>query len=141
MSYHQYWGDSLQTGFFADGAWGPSGPAVAGMNLNHWADAAWAEGSWVAAAWGVTSVLDVFVGYEERNKRYRKRTEEHAKLRQMLESLYDGPVPAVLLREAEVLPTGTPEELSEWVSALVARERLRQEIEDEDEVIVLMAGL
>ena len=138
---------SILDGFgpvWVDGAWGPSAPTLAGMNLNHWADEAWADGSWVPESWGGTSsasVLDVFAGYEERNKRYRKRTEEHANLRQMIESLYDGPVPAVLLREAEVLPTGTPEELSEWVSALVARERLRQEIEDEDEVIVLMAGL
>lgn len=52
LSYHEYFGNSLSQGFWAEGTWGEPPPPPPGMNLGNWADGAWADGSWVADSWG-----------------------------------------------------------------------------------------
>ena len=96
---------------------------------------AWGD-AWGPSAPTPTVVIDTHDGAD---KHYRKRTEERVQLRKMLESLVAGPVSEQLVEEALAAPV--EKELSEWVSALVARDKLRDEIEAEDEEIVMLAGL
>ena len=140
------WGNSFL-------GWGPvwsNAPNTVGMNLNHWTDEAWADGSWMPSSWGSgptpTIVIDTHDGAD---RHYRKRTEQQAQIRALIEAAINGPEKRLTPVLAEVRKAVEPfvnrsqidmAEIKAEVMAHIAEIHARHaaDIEADDEEVLLM---